>query len=296
MRIIIGNLHIVARAPNHLGDGVMAMPTLNALAHAAGECTILAPKWGKELYREINAEVKAPCTMTQGDVAVLFSPSFRAAWQARRIQRRVGFAGDWRTWLLTDVVRASGHRAERYMALAKALGIEVSGSPRFIPNSMWVGEDIPQGHIGLNPISVTGDPVQWPSFGALSRALDEPVVVYGGPGEQRQVRDSIGDSKAKYQVGLSLNQFARALSRCRLFISNDSGAAHFARACGVPTLVIFVSTVPHRTGPSGAFTLEGPDVRCRPCYKNMCRRNLECLEIPVQDVLERVREILRKTG
>src|SRR5690606_38407840 len=49
-------VRIAARAPNHLGDGVMALPALEALARL-GDLTIHAPRWGEALYRDLPARV-----------------------------------------------------------------------------------------------------------------------------------------------------------------------------------------------------------------------------------------------
>jgi len=78
------------------------------------------------------------------------------------------------------------------------------------------------------------------------------------------------------------------LARCALFVSNDSGAAHFARAVGVPTLVIYGSTAPARTGPAGSLSVERSGIRCRPCYRRRCNRGLECLGVEVSEVLAAV--------
>ncbi len=144
--------------------------------------------------------------------------------------------------------------------------------------------------MGLNPVSVSGAVREWPGFGALAARLDRPVVFYGGPGEEERV-GAIANG-AEQRVGLSLPGFARSLRQCAAFVSNDSGAAHFARACGVPTVVVFGSTTASRTGPAGAVAVEGPPVHCRPCYKQRCRHAYECYAIDVDEVLSAVRELV----
>lgn len=277
---------IVARAPNHLGDGVMALPALRALSRL-GELVIAAPRWGPELYRDVPAQVIPRGTLPAADAAVLFSPSLRAAWQARRARRRIGTATDHRRWLLTDVVAPGEHQAETYRHLAAVLGAEAEGIPRYEGRPDDPDVDVPADHVGLNPVSISGAVREWPGFAALAARLPEPVVVYGGPGEEARVEPLAAGRTTR--IGLSLPAFARALARCRLFVSNDSGAAHFARACGVPTLVLYGSTIPEHSGPEGAAALIGPRPRCAPCRKAWCPYDLECLRIPVDDVLRRVR-------
>jgi ADP-heptose:LPS heptosyltransferase len=284
------SLRVVARAPNHLGDGVMALPAMHALA-GVGELTIHAPGWGPSLYRDVACRVVARDCRPEGDVAVLFPPSFRVAWEARHLKRRVGVASDWRRWLLTDVVPEGTHQADTYAALAERVGSGlVEGPPR------WTGgvvspQDLPEGHIGLNPVSVSGAVRQWRGYAELADRLSRPVVFYGGPGEEAEVGAVAGDRLQC--VGLPLPEFAGALGRCAVFVSNDSGAAHFARACEIPTVVVYGSTTASRTGPAGSVGVEGPDLPCRPCYRGRCRYELGCLDISVSSVLEHVQGLLR---
>ncbi len=268
---------IAARAPNHLGDGVMALPAMHGLARL-GRLVIHAPRWGQELYRDVAAVVR-PCGAMEADVAVLFAPSLRAAREARGCPVRVGAATDFRGMLLTRVVPLGGHRASLYGRLCRAAGGVVDGVPAWTSRHDDPRVDVSDGHFGLNPISPSGAVVQWPGFSALARRLEGPVVFYGGPGEGAAVAAVAGGFDR--QVGLSLSAFGCALTRCAAFISNDSGAAHFARACGVPTVVVYGSTSPHRTGPDGAVAVEGPPVGCRPCYRKRCWQERGCLAIPV---------------
>lgn len=283
-------MRIAARAPNHLGDGVMALPALEALARR-GALTIYAPPWAADLYRDVPARL-APRGPMKGDVAVLFAPSLRAAREARGIPRVVGTPTDHRRWLLTDVVTEGPHRRDTYRRLAEAVGARVQGPPRWTVRPDDPRPELPAGHVGLNAVSVSGAVREWPGFLALADRLGQPVVFYGGPGEEARVAAVAGPFPRA--VGLSLPAFAGALQRCAVFVSVDSGAAHFAAAGGVPTVVVHGSTASEGTGPAGSFGVEpaaGP--ACRPCYRQRCRYGLECFDIPVEAVVERVREVLR---
>ena len=276
---------VLARAPNHLGDGVMALPAMHALAARAGRLLIQAPGWGPALYRDVAAEISPRGPAPAGvDVAVLFPPSFRAAWAARRAKRRVGTPTDGRWPLLTDRVAERVHRASTYAALVEAVGAVAAGPPRF---PAWASDpeaDVPEGHIGLNPISPSGETVTWRGYAELAAALGRPVVFYAGPGEGDALAAVAGDHERR--VGLPLPAFAAALRRCPVFVSNDSGAAHFARACGTPTVVVHGSTTARRTGAAGALAVEGPNLPCRPCYRKTCPfPAIPCLDVPVAAVL-----------
>lgn len=283
------NIEIAARAPNHLGDAVMSLPSMHALAQA-GDLVIHGPSWSNVVFRDVNARVASTDVRLKGDCAVLFPPSFRVAWEARGVARRIGVASDWRRWLLTDVVKPGLHRTETYRHLAHAAGGRVCGPPVWRVRDDDPVVDVPNGHIGLNPVSVSGAVREWRGFRDLAdRVAHEGrvPVFYGGPGEEERIRAIAGPHLCK--VGLPLPAFANAIGKCQLFVSNDSGAAHFAAAAGTKVLVIYGSTFAARTGPIGALGVEGPDLDCRPCYKQKCRNNLECYATDVVDVLGRVR-------
>lgn len=276
------------RAPNHLGDGVMALPAVAALVRAFETTFVQAPPWGPVVYGATGATVSVD-PPPGADVAVLMGPSFRFAWEARRIRRRVGLATDGRSLLLTDrVPMPSGHRSQEYAAVARALGVEVEGPPRLQVEPAPV-----EPFIGLNPVSRSGAPVLWPGFPSLSRELEGPVRVFCGPGEERMVEGVRGEAT----VGLPLDQLVRVLARCRVLVSNDTGVAHLAAACGARVVVVHGSTTASRTGVAGAVPVEGPDLPCRPCYRKRCRLvgptdPVPCLQVPQARVLEALNRLL----
>ena len=284
--------HIWLRAPNHLGDGVMALPALTALVAAAERATIGAPRWGRELYGSLDADIVArEAVPRDADVAILFAPSFRTAWQAKRVPRRVGLATDARWWLLSDAVRPlSLHRRDDYAALASIVGVEVNEAPRFPVLSAESGP----AHVGLNPVSASGETVEWPHFAVLAERLvakGVPVVAYAGLGDSERVRRAIPiETGVEYAPEYTLDALAAALQRCRLFVSNDSGLGHFASACQTPVMTLFGSTAAVYTAPSGAIALEADGPDCRPCYRKRCpyaKPDVPCLSLLTVDEVER---------
>lgn len=256
---------VYLRAPNHLGDGVMALPAVAALAAASRELSVAAPGWGRELYRGLGLRWIPRGEVPEAELGVLLAPSFRAAWEARGLARRVGVPGDLRRWLLTDVVeRSSGHRSEEYARIIGAIGLQVSGAPRFDPTAEErAAAEVPRGHLALIPVSPSGPPVMWGGFAELAARWPGPKVVYTGPGEH-------WDTDLPVYPNLSLGMLAACLERAAVVLVNDSGISHFARAVGVPTVVVFGSTAPGRTGAAGAVAVEGPALDCRPCYRKRC--------------------------
>jgi heptosyltransferase II len=139
---------LVIRAPNWLGDAVMALPAMGALRAALPDATIavaaipsIAPLFAEqtnaaqdELLTVDNPRREAKALAErQFDAAVLLPNSFRSAWVARgaRTPQRWGFSGNIRGWLLTKSVphpRARVHQSEWYLHLVRGLGFETPPS------------------------------------------------------------------------------------------------------------------------------------------------------------------------
>ena len=144
---------IVVRSPNWLGDAVMTIPAVQAIARGRPDAriTVLAPAKLADLWRVVPgvAEVLpiergagvfgvAAAVRRAGpfDVAVSWPNALRAALEAwlAGVPRRVGYAGHRRRWLLNQVVpeppspKVHGpvrpHQSERYAHLAKEIGAE----------------------------------------------------------------------------------------------------------------------------------------------------------------------------
>lgn len=93
----------------------------------------------------------------------------------------------------------------------------------------------------------------WPAerFVEAAQALTAPggvlpgarVAVFGAPGEKEQatpVLQSLPKEQTIDLIGeLSLPGVAACLSKCSLYIGNDSGLMHMAAATGIPTLGLF---------------------------------------------------------
>jgi heptosyltransferase-2 len=154
---------VVARAPNWLGDAVLAIPAMAALrrhfkdAHFA----IAAPAGFADIFREETsaqpdevialgakpAAIRAALDAGHFDLGILFPNSFRSAWILKQagIKNRWGYARGFRGPLLTRRSirqRAAGveHQADYYRHLVRGFGIPV-------------GEDAPE--IGVSAATRT---------------------------------------------------------------------------------------------------------------------------------------------
>ena len=135
---------LIVRAPNWLGDAVMALPALAAIRRAfEGRTLVLAaPASVAPLFHErtpaapdevLTVDRKREVEQlrgARGDALLLLTNSFGSAWIARRsgIPERWGYRASGRGLLLTRAVpRPTGgvHQIEYYLALARGLGIAV---------------------------------------------------------------------------------------------------------------------------------------------------------------------------
>lgn len=269
------------RAPDHLGDGILALPAVAALC-AAGPTHIVGPRWVSEIYGHLPvAAVPRP------EQAVLFKPAFRAAWEARRIPRRVGLRSDHRGWLLTDPVEpVGGHRHREFLAIAQAAGVAASGLPA-LPVSV-ASPDLPRRTVLLFPFSSSGPPVDWPGYTALARALAlaglSPVFA-GGPGQEAELRRAAAGHRVL--PTLSLLELAAAAVAAEAVVGNDSGLTHLAAAarrgagvCVSRVHVVCGSTDPARTAPPGALPHRVvAELDCWPCYRKTCSVGTPCMDL-----------------
>ena len=95
-----------------------------------------------------------------------------------------------------------------------------------------------------------------PRFAEVIRRIqarpERQVVVFHGPGEEALIA-GLPSGTGLPAPRLPLRLFAAAVSRCRLFISGDTGPMHLAAAVGVPTLALFLQPNFEVFGPHGTM-------------------------------------------
>ncbi len=293
----------VVRAPNHLGDVVMALPALRA-----AQVDVVVRGWLAPLLEMAALGVQV-IPLDRGWVGwgaavrrlrregyergTLLTPSFSAAWLFRwgGVGRLRGTATDGRSWLLTERVGRGVlgglHRVNQYrLLLDQELDPEPS-LPHLTPPeavvASWRARVGASGAplVGLFPGS-NARARRWPTdrFGAVGRALvrhGARVVVIGGPVERpltaavaAAVPGAVDAGGATDLVGL-----AALLSMCDLLVTNDSGPMHVAGAVGTPTVTLWGPSDPAEVGPPGPrhVRVDGGPLPCRPCFKNTCPRS-----------------------
>jgi ADP-heptose:LPS heptosyltransferase/GT2 family glycosyltransferase/glycosyltransferase involved in cell wall biosynthesis len=150
---------------------------------------------------------------------------------------------------------------------------------------------------------------QWPaaSFAGLIDLLvechDVSVVLIGNDLDVETVEAVMASSDHPTSIlslagHVALDQLAKILPGCVLFIGNDSGPKHLAATLGLPTIGIHSGNIDATEwGPTGPRAVAiRRTVACSPCYiadERECPRALACLRgIRVQDVYRAARPLL----
>jgi heptosyltransferase-2 len=234
------------------------------------------------------------------DLGVLFPNSFESAlWLTMAgVRRRAGFIADARGAMLT--LKASpppeanaGHQSGYWLAMVRATGVAEGHADDFALDvypphrermRQWLATNRKRFGCPLYaiaPAAAYGPAKEWPadSYGALidllARREDAEVVLVGAPSERAKCEEVATAAKSGAIVAAghtNLGELIALLSLSSGFIGNDSGCMHLAGALGIPTVAIFGSTNPARTGPMGPKThVIYRKLECSPCLARTCR-------------------------
>ncbi|HEY2106396.1 MAG TPA: lipopolysaccharide heptosyltransferase II, partial [Candidatus Binataceae bacterium] len=232
------------------------------------------------------------------DLAVVLPNSFVSALRVTLagIPSRAGLIRDRRGWMLTnrappDGAMMNGHQMHYWLGMLKAT-LDVDAdlapiAPEVAPLHLdrmrqWLAarRNACPKLVAIAPAAAYGPAKEWPPsyYAALISSLAErgvQSVLVGGAGdaagcEAIAAAAACGAIIAAGQT--NIGELMALLSLCDGFAGNDSGAAHLASSLGVPTVAIFGSTAPQRTGPLGPrTTILYKGLPCSPCLARTCR-------------------------
>lgn len=257
------------------------------------------------------------------DMAILLQNAIEAAIISRLagIPIRAGYNSDGRGLLLTHSVQRTEairkvHQIAYYLEMVKSLGCQSAGVSVYLKPGMeyeTLSEKLFDEHgigrgnplIGLAPGATYGPAKRWlpERFAAVAdRLIDNfsAQIILFGSSDDRKSTDLVEESSHYPLINLAgktnLKEAIAVISRCNLFISNDSGLMHVAGALNIPTVAIFGSTNPITTSPVGKKSVviyEGAS--CSPCLKETCPTDFKCMEmISVEKVYETARGFLTR--
>jgi len=298
----VGNMtevqRIAVRAPNWIGDHVMAVPFYRGLreAYPEAELTLLgsAAVLGlplPEVFAGVIPVSRGGSFRVRGhalrafqfDLAITLPASLSSAlllWAAR-VPHRVGYARDGSDAFLTESLRWPGrdggkHKSRLYLDLLEWL----TGRSFLLTSFPKIGEKkealfviAPGASLPLR---------EWPGFLDLIKQLRQHypahrVVVVGSSSDEKwhsQLR-RLHDPMVEDWIGkTTLLELVALMKRARLIFANDSGPAHLAAYAGAPVLTVFGPGDPAYVKPLGqsVWVVRREDLPCSPCEKTQCRR------------------------
>ena len=340
----------MVKSANWVGDAVMTIPALRELRRVLPHAHItLATRPSIEaLFDEANYidDILVSDSARGGlgpiirqtkqwragrfDLAVLFQNAFGAALIgfAAGVPRRLGYATDGRSLLLSTPIQVPSWRGDRheifyYLNLIAELDERLHGkssvmqhepeygltvSPerqqeaRELLRSAGARENRPL--VVLCPGSTNSRAKRWPAerYAAISdrvtRDLNAVVVLIGSQDEVDVSETVSGFSSSKPIMLTGRTELAQAvavLSLADVVVTNDTGPAHISAALDRPTLVIFGPTNPVTTRPfssSSEVIRRPPD--CAPCMLRDCPIDHRCMTaIDPDEVFSRVSALLK---
>jgi heptosyltransferase-2 len=312
--------------PNWVGDACMATPTLRALKRGLARNTRLigigrpgpmqlleGTPWldqavvyqprgrlGVLSTRQLVLHLRR-CKL---DAAVLLTNSLSSALIAAvaGARRRIGYARDLRSWLLTDrlPVPKMGWRPhpiaaiDYYLALAQRMGcpsvdremdLAISATDQAMADELWDRCHFEPGRntVVVNSGGAFGQSKVWPQSHVKHLALRlanearVQVLLHCGPKERLETnalaescRHPLIHSMGKME-SLPLGLSKAALARAAVVVSTDSGPRHIGVALNRPVVSLFGPTEPAWT-----ITYNRPEIiaseelACQPCYARTC--------------------------
>ncbi len=326
---------IIIRFPNWLGDLVMAQPVLAAVRkiYPEAEITVLVKKALKQVLKQdpdldrlwsFEDSSHQKLKQEKFDLGILLTNSFSSAWHFFRgkVKNRLGYASDWRFWLLNlkvEFFKKQQHQSASYQKILSPLNFTVT-FPR--PKIYILEEEKEQALkilglekkqlknkkiIAFSPFAAFGPAKCWPLQNYLDLMLkillkrDAYIIFLGDKSfqGQMQIKQAFPEKIKKYMFDLvgktSLRELMAILSLSDLMVTNDSGPMHLAAALEKPLIALFGSTSPVFTGPVydpfAEIIYQKQD--CSPCYQRTCSKDKFCMEeITVDKVAESVEKIL----
>ncbi len=209
------------------------------------------------------------------------------------------------------------HEIDYNFSLLSSAGFNVTGAERVpyiaatdeniklvsaLKKSFGIKDNIIAVHLGASCRSKRWAPERFAYVAdKLAEKYHADIVLVGGEETARLGDEMISKMKTKpiNLIGaLLIGELAEFLSRCRLFISNDSGPVHVAVAVKTPTVVIFgrndPGLSPERWAPVGEKDIVlHHDVGCKKCLAHNCEKGFACLKaVTADEVLEAAEKVL----
>ena len=190
---------------------------------------------------------------------------------------------------------------------------EIKHAEAFLKQHLFSKRDL---LIGIHPGSSTKSGMnakRWPitKFCELTNKLkdkyDAKILFFLGPDEKhlsKYIKKNTSFN-AKLVIAQPIRKVAAIISKCNLFVSNDSGLMHLSSAVDTKVMAIFGSTDTLRISPFGdSHIVIRKDIPCSPCNHSLNRlgkkfrctnsKKHKCIkDISVGNVLSEIEKVLR---
>jgi heptosyltransferase-2 len=281
-----------------------------------GECI---PFHRKETHKGFTGMVKLAGDLHRGgyDEGILLTNSFSSAFlfYLAGLPKRVGYQGQWKTWMLTHPLKPmepGTHQAVRYAHLL------LDDTPEIMQPRIYLREEeVAQARERVEELGGSGRPViamaagaaygpakRWEpgSYATLARRCvdecDALVLFLGSPAEEsviEEISQEAGEGAVNLAGKTSLRETFALLSISSAAVSNDSGLMHAAAAVDTPVIGLFGPTSYQETKPLGEHTVVlSKDLDCAPCFERTCPlEHHDCMkQLSVDEVFEVLKDFL----
>lgn len=232
------------------------------------------------------------------------------------VPRRIGFATEGRSALLTDPVRyvEGSHEVENFLNCLRVLDIPIHSTEL----ELWPSAEADEKVLGLFEkkewknqdlkvivhAAASLPAKQWPleRFAEVMRVLKKKYdarFIYTGAKSDSGLYAEIERHGPFYGLDLcgetSLHENLSVYRHANLFFGVDSGPMHMAAAVGVPVVALFGPTDERKWAPwGGGHTLITKRLSCHPCKPHKCNDYVCMKQITVEEALRAVEEKIRE--
>lgn len=297
---------------------ILARPYVADIYRGQGVCDELIPYDPRGAEKGFGGRERLAERLRAGkfDVALLLQNAFDAAWLAWRagIPERIGYARDGRGILLTNSIlvpkagEIPAHEQFYYLELVRRAGwaernegsseillaVSREASDAAERKLIEAGAGVRSGANGAGALRVAigagasyGSAKCWlpERFADVANRLmaeSGAEIILFGTANETAVSNAIVAGMQRKPIDLTgktpIAELPALLSRCQLFIGNDSGAMHVASAAGLPVVAIFGPTDPFGTAPvTPKCTIVQDKPYCSPCFLRRCPTDHRCM-------------------
>ncbi|MBN1336621.1 MAG: glycosyltransferase family 9 protein [Deltaproteobacteria bacterium] len=190
----------------------------------------------------------------------------------------------WETGL-DDLLKFHENTRTMQQMVVEAMGLPWVRAPYVLPPGLEERRS-PARSVGFNVGSSPATParrlpedLQVDAARRLARALDEPVLLLGGPEDAdtvARVADRLGPLAEATPVDRGLREGAAQVARCEVVVTGDSLGMHLAVAAGCHVVAWFGPTVPAEIDLFDRGIKLLTTEACAPCMRGTCDRHPAC--------------------